>query len=132
MSGGSGPYILAEGPIELNAGRRTTRLNVANTGDRAIQVGSHFHFFEVNRALHFDREAAFGMRLNLPAGTAARFEPGARRDVELVEIGGTKLVTGLNGLTNGSVDSADTRLRALDIARRRGFMRDQPVDSHTE
>src|SRR4051794_4177544 len=101
MSGETSQYIIDEGQIELNAGRPTAVLTVANTGDRAIQVGSHFHFFEVNRALLFERSDAFGMRLNIPAGTAVRFEPGERKDVELVAIGGTRRVFGLNALTNG-------------------------------
>ena len=96
-----GEYLLAEEPIEANAGRRTVELIVANTGDRPIQVGSHFHFFEVNGALRFDRALAFGMRLNIPAGTAVRFEPGDEKKVTLVELGGAKAVYGLNGLTNG-------------------------------
>ncbi len=95
--------LLREDPVLLNAGRRTTVLNVANTGDRPIQVGSHYHFFEANRALRFDRAAAFGMRLNIAAGTAARFEPGDTRDVELVQFGGAQRVIGFSGLVNGSV-----------------------------
>jgi len=94
-------YILGDGPIEINAGRRTVRLRVRNTGDRPIQVGSHFHFFESNRALDFDREQAFGMRLNIPSGTAVRFEPGDEREVELVEVGGRQRVVGFNSLVNG-------------------------------
>ncbi len=85
----------------MNAGRAVIELLVANTGDRPVQVGSHFHFFEVNRALDFDREAAFGMRLHIPAGTAVRFEPGEEKPVWLVELGGSKLSYGLNALTNG-------------------------------
>lgn len=96
-----GEYVLGEEPIMANAGRRTVELTVANTGDRPIQVGSHFHFFEGNKALRFDRALAFGMRLNIPAGTAVRFEPGDEKKVTLVEIGGAKAVHGLNGLTNG-------------------------------
>src|SRR6266540_5600908 len=96
-----GEYILGEGDIEANAGRRTVELTVANTGDRPIQVGSHFHFFEVNRALRFERTLAFGMRLNVPAGTAVRFEPGDEKRVTLVELGGARTVFGLNALTEG-------------------------------
>jgi urease subunit beta len=96
-----GEYLLGDGDINANEGRRTIELSVANTGDRPIQVGSHFHFFEVNRALRFDRAAAFGMRLGVPAGTAVRFEPGDEKRVTLVEIGGARLVFGLNGLTQG-------------------------------
>src|SRR3990172_4007092 len=98
-----GEYVLGDGEIEANAGRRTAQLTVANTGDRPIQVGSHFHFFEANKALRFDRGAAFGMRLNIPAGTAVRFEPGDEKVVTLVELAGAREVYGLNGLTEGSV-----------------------------
>ena len=97
-----GEYFLADGDIIANAGRRTVELSVTNTGDRPIQVGSHFHFFEVNRALTFDRVQAFGMRLNVPAGTAVRFEPGDEKRVTLVELAGARLVFGLNGLTEGA------------------------------
>ena len=99
-----GEYLLASEPIELNAGRQTRRIEVSNRGDRPVQVGSHFHFFEVNRQLAFDPQAAYGMRLNIPAGTAVRFEPGDTREVELVAIGGTREVFGLNGLVNGPLD----------------------------
>ncbi|HWC29570.1 MAG TPA: urease subunit beta [Dehalococcoidia bacterium] len=95
-------YIVEDGDIELNAGRRTAELEVANTGDRPIQVGSHAHFFEVNRALRFDRGAAFGMRLDIPAGTAVRFEPGDVKPVTLVAFGGEGFVSGMNGLVQGS------------------------------
>jgi len=108
-----GEYFLRSDPIELNAGRETRRLEVSNRGDRPIQVGSHFHFFEVNRALRFDRAAAFGMRLNIPAGTAVRFEPGDTRDVELVAIGGAREVRGLNRLVDGSLDDEHRRQVAL-------------------
>jgi len=97
-----GEYVLGEGDIVANAGRRTVELNVASTGDRPIQIGSHFHFFEVNRALRFDRALAFGMRLNVPAGTAVRFEPGDEKRVTLVEIAGARRVFGLNALTDGA------------------------------
>jgi urease beta subunit len=96
-----GEYLLGEGDIIANQGRRTVELMVANTGDRPVQVGSHFHFFEVNRALRFDRAQAFGMRLNVPAGTAVRFEPGDEKRVTLVELGGARQIFGLNGLTEG-------------------------------
>src|SRR5919201_2545395 len=99
-----GEYFLKSDPIELNAGRRTERLEVSNRGDRPVQVGSHFHFFEANRRLAFDRAAAYGMRLNIAAGTAVRFEPGDTRAVELVAIGGTRTVHGLNRLVNGRLD----------------------------
>jgi urease subunit beta len=96
-----GEYRTVEGEIELNAGRQTQQLIVVNTGDRPVQVGSHFHFFEVNRALKFDREAAYGMRLHIAAGTAVRFEPGEEKPVKLVELGGAKLSYGLNNLSQG-------------------------------
>ena len=99
----NGPYELRHEPIEINAGRRTLSLEVANTGDRAIQVGSHFHFFEVNSALRFEREAARGMRLDIPSGTALRFEPGDTRIVTLVAFGGSRRAVGFGGLVNGSV-----------------------------
>lgn len=97
-----GEMIVREGEIELNAGRPTLRLQVANTGDRPIQVGSHFHFYEVNDALEFDREQTKGMRLNIPAGTAVRFEPGDEREVELVPFAGERKIYGFNGRINGS------------------------------
>ncbi|GAC1406756.1 MAG: hypothetical protein NVS4B12_19550 [Ktedonobacteraceae bacterium] len=98
-----GEYLLDEnaGEIEANAGRKTAMVLVKHTGDRPIQVGSHYHFFEVNRALEFDRPAAYGMRLNIPAGTAVRFEPGEEKEVSLVAFGGTRRVYGHNGLVNG-------------------------------
>src|SRR5437763_1257781 len=115
----SGPYIPAEEPVEINAGRARRTLTVSNTGDRAIQVGSHFHFFEVNRALRFDRAAALGMRLDIPAGTAVRFEPGDTCEVALVAIGGSRRAVGFNNLVDGAVTarSAGARIRAAE----RGF-----------
>jgi urease subunit beta len=104
-----GEYLLGEGDIVANAGRSVLELEVTNTGDRPIQVGSHFHFFEVNRALRFDRQRAFGMRLNVPAGTAVRFEPGDAKRVTLVEFGGARRVYGLNGLTQGESRTAALR-----------------------
>lgn len=98
-----GELIHEEGEIELNCGRKTVRLMVANSGDRPIQVGSHFHFFETNRALDFDRESSMGFRLNIPAGTAVRFEPGQRREVELVEYAGALEVFGFNGRIMGKL-----------------------------
>jgi len=112
-----GEYFLENEPIEINIGRPTCRLAVTNRGDRPIQVGSHCHFFEVNRWLTFDREKAFGMRLNIAAGTAVRFEPGDAREVELVALGGTRHVHGLNGLTDGPLDDETTRQKALDAVR---------------
>lgn len=100
-----GEIITPDGEIELNAGRPTVRLQVANTGDRPIQVGSHFHFYEVNDALRFDREQAKGMRLAIPAGTAVRFEPGDERAVTLVPFMGTRQVYGFNGRINGQLEA---------------------------
>ena len=94
---------------------------VANTGDRPVQIGAHYHFFEVNKALKFDREKAFGMRLNIPSGTTQRFEPGEERTVTLVEILGKKIMRGLNALTDGDMASPDVRKKALAQARARGF-----------
>ena len=108
-----GEYFLHADPIELNAGRPTRRLEISNRGDRPVQVGSHFHFFEVNGSLIFDRPAAYGMRLNIPAGTAVRFEPGDTREVELVAIGGSRHVYGLNRLVDGALDDDRVRNAAL-------------------
>jgi urease beta subunit len=107
-----GEYLLGDGDIEANAGRKTVQVTVANTADRPIQVGSHFHFFEVNRGLRFDRGKAFGMRLNVPAGTAVRFEPGDEKVVTLVELAGAREVHGLNALTDGP---AGTAARAASV-----------------
>ena len=98
-----GETIVQPGEIELNAGRPVIRLQIANTGDRPIQVGSHFHFYEVNTALNFDREQARGMRLDIPAGTAVRFEPGDEREVTLVPLAGSRQVYGFNGRINGNL-----------------------------
>lgn len=98
-----GEYQIRDGEIELNAGRRTLTLSVANSGDRPIQVGSHYHFFETNDALLFDRARARGMRLNIPAGTAVRFEPGQSREVELVELAGHRRVFGFAGRVMGEL-----------------------------
>jgi len=121
-------YMYGEGQIELNAGRPTARLTVHNTGDRAVQVGSHFHFFEVNRALNFDRDKAFGKRLNIPSGTAVRFEPGDTKEVDLVEYGGGLRIYGFGGLLNGSVRSREAHREALKRMRERGYL-DEPGDS---
>ncbi|MBE9155630.1 urease subunit beta [Nodosilinea sp. LEGE 06152] len=98
-----GELLPAEGEIELNAGKETVTLAVANTGDRPIQVGSHFHFFEVNAALSFERDSARGMRLDIPAGTAVRFEPGDERDVTLVPLAGERRVYGFNAQVEGAL-----------------------------
>ncbi len=100
-----GEIITPSGDIELNAGREVQQITVANSGDRPIQVGSHYHFFEVNTALIFERALARGMRLNIPAGTAVRFEPGDERTVELVAFQGERKIYGFNGLIEGSLDS---------------------------
>ena len=99
-----GEYQIEPGEIELNAGRATATLEVANTGDRPIQVGSHYHFFETNEALQFDRGAARGMRLNIAAGTAVRFEPGQTRTVELVDYAGARKVFGFHGKVQGALE----------------------------
>ncbi len=100
-----GEYLLAGDEIQANVGRATVRLFVRHTGDRPVQVGSHFHFFEVNTALDFERERAYGMRLNVPAGTAVRFEPGEEKEVSLVAFGGTRNIYGHRGLVNGPLDA---------------------------
>ena len=116
-----GEYLLAESPVVANPDRATREIDVANTADRPIQVGSHFHFFEANKALLFDRSLAFGMRLNVPAGTAVRFEPGDSKRVPLVEIGGDASVFGLNSLTSGPTGDAQ-REAALARARSGNFL----------
>ncbi|MFB9279424.1 urease subunit beta [Cohnella cellulosilytica] len=100
-----GEYRVRAGEIELNAGRSQVEIRVANMGDRPVQVGSHFHFFEVNKQLQFERVRTFGMRLDIPAGTAVRFEPGEEKPVKLTELGGAKRSFGLNGLTEGPADA---------------------------
>lgn len=116
-----GEYFFRDEPITINAGRRTVRLVVSNTGDRAIQVDSHFHFFEVNHALDFDRNQAMGMHLNIVAGATARFEPGDTKEVELVEFGGLQRAVGFNGLVNGSVTAPQSVRLALERARELGY-----------
>jgi urease subunit beta len=114
-----GEIVPGDGSVTINEGRETAAVDVANAGDRPVQVGSHFHFFEANAELRFDRETAFGMRLNVPAGTAVRFEPGDEREVELVDLGGKRRAHGMNGLVDGSV--AGDPGEALRRARERGF-----------
>lgn len=121
-----GEVVTAPGSVTLNAGRPTQTILVMNTGDRPIQVGSHYHFFEVNRALQFDRAKAFGTRLDIPAGTAVRFEPGEEKEVVLVSFAGRRTVLGLNGLTEGGVTDASARQQALARARAKGFLRGDP------
>ena len=111
-----GEYILAKGDIECNVGRNTIKMVVVNTGDRPVQVGSHFHFFEVNKQMEFNREKAFDMRLNIAAGTAVRFEPGEEKEVELVTFGGIKKIVGFNNLVDGETASATSKINALEKA----------------
>jgi urease beta subunit len=115
-----GEYFLEEGDIEANAGRATAQVTVANTGDRPIQVGSHYHFFEANKALAFDRGRAWGMRLDIPAGTAVRFEPGDEKVVPLVALAGGREVHGLTSLADGPTDEAG-RAAAVERAAREGY-----------
>lgn len=116
-----GEYILRPEPIECNVGRETTAVFVVNTGDRPVQVGSHYHFFEVNKQLEFDREKAFGMRLNIAAGTAVRFEPGEEKEVTLTTFGGSRHVYGFNNLVNGDTTSAATKEQAMEKILAQGF-----------
>ena len=109
-----GEYLIDDGEHELNAGRETVSVTVSNTGDRPVQVGSHFHFFETNRALVFDRKAAYGMRLDLPAGTAVRFEPGEIKTVHLVALAGSREVFGGSGLVMGALDDPSIRKRSFN------------------
>lgn len=117
-----GEVILGHGDIIAFEGRQTVDLTIANIGDRPIQVGSHCHFFEANRALKFDREKAFGFRLKIPAGTAVRFEPGEEKRVALVAIGGNRVAYGINGLTNGRLDDPAVKTDALRRAADLGFL----------
>ncbi len=117
-----GEVLLGAGEIEAFKGRETRELTVVNTGDRPIQVGSHCHFFEVNRALIFDREQAYGFRLCIPAGTAVRFEPGEEKRVRLVALAGNRIVRGINGLTEGPLGDPSTKVGALARAAERGFL----------
>jgi urease subunit gamma/beta len=116
-----GEIISPEGDIQLNSGRPTTTVRAINTGDRPVQIGSHYHFFEVNKALDFPRADAFGMHLDIPAGTAVRFEPGELREVQLVQFGGTGDIHGFSGLTNGNLHDPACKVIALDRARAQQF-----------
>ena len=127
-----GEVMTLNGDIALNFARRTIELPVASACDRPIQVGSHYHFMETNRALSFDREAAIGMRLNIPSGTSVRFEPGEEKTVSLVEIAGLRVVRGGNGLIDGPVDEPENRARAVQRARKKGFLRDEYVGRFRE
>ncbi|MGI0058399.1 MAG: urease subunit beta [Nitrosotalea sp.] len=114
-----GEYLISKEPIIANVGRKTTSLDVSNTGDRPIQVGSHTHFFEVNKFLLFQREKAYGFHLNIPSGLSVRFEPGETKGVNLVEYGGKKIVYGFNGLVNGELQK--NKKASLEKAKSRGF-----------
>jgi urease subunit beta len=116
-----GEYILSSDPVICNDNRKTIKVSVSNRGDRPCQIGSHTHFFEINRALDFPREQTFGYRLNIPAGTSVRFEPGDTKEVELCELGGKRVCYGFNGLTMGSLNSSIVRNAALERARTLGF-----------
>jgi|SRR5665213_2011330 len=109
-----GEYFVGKKDIECNVGRDTANIAVVNTGDRPVQVGSHFHFFEVNRWMEFDREKAFGMRLNIAAGTAVRFEPGEEKEVELVAFGGKQNAFGINNMVNGSIANQSNKEKAME------------------
>lgn len=117
-----GEVILGEGDIVAFKGRQTVELLVANTGDRPIQVGSHCHFFEANRALRFDREKAYGFRLQVPAGTAVRFEPGEDKRVTLISVGGNRVAYGINGLVNGRLDDPQVKTAAMKRAEEQRFL----------
>ncbi|ABK77089.1 Urea amidohydrolase (urease) beta subunit [Cenarchaeum symbiosum A] len=114
-----GEYFVEDEPVIANGNRKTVRVRVSNTGDRPVQTGSHTHFFEVNRALDFPRSEAYGFRLNIPSGTSVRFEPGDTREVELVELAGSRIVHGMGGLVEGPLD--ENREEALRRARERGY-----------
>jgi urease subunit beta len=114
-----GEYFLSNEPITANAKKSTTSVSVKNTGDRPIQIGSHTHFFEVNKALEFPREKSYGYHLNIPAGTSVRFEPGETREVEITEFGGKKIVYGISGLVNGSLE--EKQKEAFKKALEKGF-----------
>jgi urease subunit gamma/beta len=116
-----GAIDFAEGAIEINAGRETKEIEITNTGDRPVQVGAHYHLFEVNRALAFDREAAFGFRLDIPSGSAVRFEPGQSHTCQVTRFGGAEVSMGMNDLTNGSMRSELTKSAAIQRARQQGY-----------
>ena len=116
-----GEYVLASDPVICNDNRKTIKISVSNRGDRPCQIGSHTHFLEVNRALDFPREKTFGYRLNIPAGTSIRFEPGDTKEVELCEMGGARICYGFNGLVMGGLDSSIMRNAAMEKAKKLGF-----------
>lgn len=116
-----GEYILKNEEIIANRGRKTTKIEVNNTGDRPVQIGSHYHFFEANKELEFDRTAALGMRLNIPSSTAVRFEPGEKKEVILVEFAGDKKIIGFSNLLDGKIDDKNARNKAIKKAKEEGF-----------
>ena len=116
-----GEVFYSDKEIILNEGRKTIKIKVCNNGDRPVQVGSHFHFFEVNKFLKFDREKSYGMRLDIPSGTSVRFEPGEEKEVQLVEIGGKKRIFGLHDLTRCQVND-ETKKSSLEKAKLKGFI----------
>jgi urease subunit gamma/beta len=116
-----GAIDFAEGSIEINAGRETMQIEITNTGDRPVQVGAHCHLFEVNRVLAFDREAAFGFRLDIPSGGSVRFEPGQSRKCQVTRFGGVEVSMGMNDLSNGSMRSELTKAAAIERARQLGY-----------
>ncbi len=116
-----GEYFIAKGDIECNVGRPTVKVKVTNTGDRPVQIGSHCHFFEVNRMMSFDRAAAFGMRLNIAASTAVRFEPGEEKEVELVSFGGSRRAFGVNNLVNGDTTLDVNKKAAVELLSKLNF-----------
>nr|WP_165045456.1 urease subunit beta [Dysgonomonas sp. ZJ709] len=116
-----GEYFIAKGDIECNVGRKTVKIKVTNTGDRPVQIGSHYHFFEVNRAMSFDRAKAFGSRLNIAAGTAVRFEPGEEKEVELVAYGGLRRAFGNNNLVNGDTTLEYNKEHSLELLKSKKF-----------
>ena len=120
-----GEYLLRNDDIIANEGRESIRLSVVNTGDRPVQIGSHFHFFEVNKAMQFDRERAYGRRLDIPSGTAVRFEPGEEKEINLVEIGGSRFVAGFSNLVDGQLDDANKE-KAMGKIADQGFKNNTP------
>ncbi|HEY9229050.1 MAG TPA: urease subunit beta [Gemmatimonadaceae bacterium] len=122
-----GAIDFGEGSIEINAGRETKEIEITSTGDRPVQIGAHCHLFEVNRVLAFDREAAFGFRLDIPSGSSVRFEPGQSRKCQITRFGGVEVSMGMNDLTNGSMRSELTRAAALERARQSGYRVEEPA-----
>ena len=117
-----GEIMAADREITLNEGKKTVTVTVANKGDRPVQVGSHFHFFEVNKCLSFDREKAYGYHLDIPSGTSVRFEPGEEKEVQLTEMGGRKRVFGLNDFTRAQATDDDTKAASMETAKLKGFL----------